>query len=592
MDSKTRPANRDSMSLTNRRIKAMAEGKMEVLPITGFRELNPMEIDFVDEIEFNARADRFPSKSKKGKNEKRNSQELERLKLENVELIDKILSLENEFMRMENDLLSVLQQEKRNSIRIQCFKETIKIFQSYANKHRICKHECGKGSLNSILDQVRQLEDQKNTFLQTLDEYMEYEDCSTQTYIDSENVDESMDCNDSEDFIEEEENTEFDLHRDFKSLTIEDNVIDAKKDTIENSRKRKKTFDHNKKMDNKKRKTAEKEEKQRADNEKRWKKIGENMLEDAKKIGIVAEINTVTVGNGDCFYSAFLDQCSRKEVRAKSNQEMRDILDLDGYERKEDVLKRKVISYIESNKNDNNFIKGYKEMVEDGSIKRKRRKWSEYIKSLSKEGAWADELIVQSTATWSGCSISVTSAKHTEKFQFTRFCPTCATDKTCITCTTETINHISAWMASRNNFHFQSIHPISKNLSAVQPILPLRTEHQTDKMFNETEARKNPSSNIKGSKRKWDENNNNKDILIGQKTLKKHIKNQKMICQKNSENVSQKDLASSFESLIEMDLLKMESKEFDNKPEILEFNMDIDPILDLQNDTYPYLPLI
>ena len=41
-----------------------------------------------------------------------------------------------------------------------------------------------------------------------------------------------------------------------------------------------------------------------------------------------------------------------------------------------------------------------------------------------------------------------------------------------------------------------------------------------------------------------------------------------------------------------MDLLKMESKEIDNKPEILEFNMDIDPILDLQNDTYPYLPLI
>ena len=214
----------------------------------------------------------FQVKAKKVKMKKRNSQEVERLKIENVELIDKILSLENEFMRMENDLLSVLQQEKRNSIRIQCFKETIKIFQSYANKHRICKHECGKGSLNSILDQVRQLEDQKNTFLQTLDEYMEYEDCSTQTYIDSENVDESMDCNDSEDFIEEEENTEFDLHRDFKSLTIEDNVIDAKKDTIENSRKRKKTFDHNKKMDNKKRKTAEKEEKRRADNEKRWKK--------------------------------------------------------------------------------------------------------------------------------------------------------------------------------------------------------------------------------------------------------------------------------------------------------------------------------
>merc|ERR1712074_244143 len=173
--------------------------------------------------------DLFPSKRKKGKNEKRNSQELERLKLEYVELIDKILSLENEFMRMENDLLSVLQQEKRNSIRIQCFKETIKIFQFYANKHRIYKHDSGKGSLNYILDQVRQLEDQKNTFLQTLDEYMEYEDCSTQTYIDSENVDESMDCNDSEDFIEEEENTEFDLHRDFKSLTIEDNVIDAKK---------------------------------------------------------------------------------------------------------------------------------------------------------------------------------------------------------------------------------------------------------------------------------------------------------------------------------------------------------------------------
>ena len=66
---------------------------------------------------------------------------------------------------------------------------------------------------------------------------------------------------------------------------------------------------------------------------------------------------------------------------------MLDILHLDGYQRKEAVLKRKVISYIESNKDDNNYIKGYKEMVESGVIKRKRRKWSEYIKSLSKEGA-------------------------------------------------------------------------------------------------------------------------------------------------------------------------------------------------------------
>ena len=67
-----------------------------------------------------------------------------------------------------------------------------------------------------------------------------------------------------------------------------------------------------------------------------------------------------------------------------------------------------------------------------------------------------------------------------------------------------------------------------------------------------------------------------------------------MICHENSKNVSNnhKDLASSFANLIEMDLLNMESKEFDNKPDILEFNMDIDPILDLQNDTYPYLPLI
>ena len=64
----------------------MAEGKMEVLPITGFREMNPMVIDFIDETEFNARADLFPSKSKKGKNVKRNSQEVERLKIENVEL--------------------------------------------------------------------------------------------------------------------------------------------------------------------------------------------------------------------------------------------------------------------------------------------------------------------------------------------------------------------------------------------------------------------------------------------------------------------------------------------------------------------------
>ena len=73
---------------------------------------------------------------------------------------------------------------------------------------------------------------------------------------------------------------------------------------------------------------------------------------------------------------------------------MCDILQLDCYQPKEAVLKRKVLSYIESHKDDDNFIKGYKEMVESGVIKRKRRKWSEYIQNLLEEGAWVDELIV------------------------------------------------------------------------------------------------------------------------------------------------------------------------------------------------------
>ena len=67
MEPKTRPANRDPMSLTNRRIKAMADGKMEVLPITGFREMNPKGIEFIDETEFKARVDLSPRKSKKVK---------------------------------------------------------------------------------------------------------------------------------------------------------------------------------------------------------------------------------------------------------------------------------------------------------------------------------------------------------------------------------------------------------------------------------------------------------------------------------------------------------------------------------------------
>ena len=45
-----------------------------------------------------------------------------------------------------------------------------------------------------------------------------------------------------------------------------------------------------------------------------WIKIGEQMLEGVKKIGIYAKINKVTVGNGACFYSAFIDQCSRPKI--------------------------------------------------------------------------------------------------------------------------------------------------------------------------------------------------------------------------------------------------------------------------------------
>ena len=173
---------------------------------------------------------------------------------------------------------------RKKDIRINSFKESIKLFQSYANKHIKCTHDCGKGNLDSILDQVRQLEEHKDKILETLDDSMDYEDCTTQAYFDSENVDESSDCNDSEDCIAEDENTEFELYKDFESLSIEseathptfqqqyhadkgENVIEAKKKTIANSRKRKKTFDHTKTTDNGK-KTADKDEKKRTRDEK------------------------------------------------------------------------------------------------------------------------------------------------------------------------------------------------------------------------------------------------------------------------------------------------------------------------------------
>ena len=93
------------------------------------------------------------------------------------------------------------------------------------------------------------------------------------------------------------------------------------------------------------------------------------MLKDVRKLGVNAKLNNVTLGDGNCFYSAVIDQCSRPEIRTQLAPEMVNVLNtLGNNEAEVTLLKENIINYIKENANDIEVIKTYKGLVEEGGI--------------------------------------------------------------------------------------------------------------------------------------------------------------------------------------------------------------------------------
>ena len=99
------------------------------------------------------------------------------------------------------------------------------------------------------------------------------------------------------------------------------------------------------------------------------------MLENASQLGINAKINKVTVGDGNCFYSSIIDQCTRPEIRAKLNDRMSKILNEEYPEENEDsndkikanILRKEIVAFIMASENEDS-VQLYKWLVETGAI--------------------------------------------------------------------------------------------------------------------------------------------------------------------------------------------------------------------------------
>ena len=293
--------------------------------------------------------------------------------------------------------------------------------------------------------------------------------------------------------------------REEKKSEIQQDIQQRKKPTsipesFENSRKSKSNNNRKKQVDN------SKAEKTRAKNKNAWSKVAKNMLNDAKKIGVNAKLNNVTLGDGKCFYSSVIDQCSRPEIRKKLKPEMMKVLNnLGNNEAKVALLKENIINYIKSNANDIQTIKNYKGWVEEGIVvengicanlrsltkiynksysvhnkvirsyecneydyvasarnKLKRQimsvhAWDMLLRYLSEKDAWANELIILCTAAVIGCDIWIASPTNNRIKPFTNFTPSYNDNLS-----EDTNYYSSIWMCARNNFHFQLISPVMK----------------------------------------------------------------------------------------------------------------------------------
>ena len=494
-----------SIDATDIRIKNMVNGNFEVFGRNrkGNREDTLDKIKFMDDNEFNEIEKYYEEKKNQPKMQKgknlRNAKKKTMTKRE--------LALINE-INDQND--------------------QIKNLQTLLNKENIAKEPYILALLefwDSLVEKEATVDKLKNELLDFVNHAAKHMSCKTckcghATHF-KELLKKSTFLN-VKDLLSEDENRKRKQPEDRDKCENENNIKRKRRSNETNYRSKRKRSPQENQGDNPTKKT-------KRQNNDVWKGYGEVMLENARQLGINAKINKVTVGDGDCFYSSIIDQCTRPEIKAKLNDRMQKILNEEYPEENEDsndkikanILRKEIVAFIMASENEES-VQLYKMLVESGSIDQDNVSWERFLESQRTPGTFAEGLILTMTPKFLGVDLWITAHNSTiVKDNTTGFGTQLPANKTL-----KDDKNAVIWIASFQQWHFQSIHPVidDDNDNVVNKdgivIGKRKTRSVSKKSKDHTKAKSNPKKTKENKERNHDPTNDNIPISPSHRNYK------------------------------------------------------------------------
>ena len=139
--------------------------------------------------------------------------------------------------------------------------------------------------------------------------------------------------------------------------------------------------------------------------------IADQICTYARSLGLNLSYHEPTIGDGNCWYHAIVQQMKRPEV-AQSLEP--DKLFLDHF-----LLRNAVVNYIQSEENTNIYIMNYKELYSlNINEENDNESWQQFLSNQKNISFYATELFCQATAAFLGIDIYITSNTSTRNQPF------------------------------------------------------------------------------------------------------------------------------------------------------------------------------
>ena len=138
-------------------------------------------------------------------------------------------------------------------------------------------------------------------------------------------------------------------------------------------------------------------------------RMANRIVEKANSIGLRVTYDVPTMGDGNCFYRAVLEQMKNradiKDYFKQSNKHFSNYHE----------LRVSVVNFVRLNYTLNNeYIQGYKSLYEASiHLENRNMNWLQFLHNQEKDGVYATELFIKATAVFLGIDIRVTSERCT-----------------------------------------------------------------------------------------------------------------------------------------------------------------------------------